>query len=58
MQVAAIKVNFTRPAMAQRAGAFQPRRAVLVRGAPDKTQIDAAVQEAEDACAGGDKGEW
>ena len=34
------------------------RRSVVVRSAPKKEQIDQAVKEAEDACAGGDQGEW
>ena len=59
MQVSTIKVNMTRPAMAQRTTvSLKPRQAVLVRSAPEKAQIDAAVKEAEEACAGGDKGEW
>lgn len=58
MQVAAVKVNFvSRPGMA-RTSAVKPRQALLVRSAPEKAQIDAAVKDAEEACAGGDKGEW
>jgi len=34
------------------------RRSLVVRSAPKKEQIDQAVKEAEDACAGGDQGEW
>jgi len=59
MQVAAVKVNFVaRPGMARQTAAAKPRQAILVRGAPDKTQIDSAVKEAEEACKGGDAGEW
>lgn len=39
----------------------RPRRNVsmiVTRGAPEKGQIDQAVKEAEEACAGGDQGEW
>jgi hypothetical protein len=31
---------------------------MLVRSAPEQAQIDSAVKEAQEACAGGDKGEW
>lgn len=58
MQAAAFKVHFARPGMAQRTAVAQPRRAVLVRGAPEKSAIDSAVKEAQEACAGGDSGEW
>lgn len=59
MQVASIKVNFAaKPVIGRRASALKPRQAVLVRGAPEKSQIDQAVKEAEEACAGGDAGEW
>lgn len=38
----------------------QPRRAMtlLVRNAPDKAQVEEAIKEAQDACTGGDAGEW
>jgi hypothetical protein len=58
MQAATIKVQINRPAMAQKSMALRPRQLVLVRSAPDKAQIDQALKEAEEACAGGDKGEW
>lgn len=58
MQVASIKVNFARPAVSRRTPAVSSRRVMLVRGAPEKGQIDAAVKEAEEACKGGDAGEW
>lgn len=58
MQVASVKVHIARPALAQRTTAVKARRSVLVHGAPDKQQIDAAVKEAEEACKGGDAGEW
>lgn len=58
MQVAAVKVNFVRPGMVARTSAVQPRRTILVRGAPEQSQIDSAVKEAQEACAGGDQGEW
>jgi hypothetical protein len=51
----------TRPAMGvARPAVAQPRRAarVVVFSAPEKSQIDAAVKEAEEACKGGDAGEW
>ena len=58
MQCAAIKVNFaTRPGMA-RTAAVKPRQAILMHSAPEKAQIDSAVKEAEEACKGGDAGEW
>ena len=33
-------------------------RRVMVASAPKPEQIDAAVKEAEEACSGGDQGEW
>ena len=33
-------------------------RRVLVASSPKPEQIDAAVKEAEEACSGGDQGEW
>ena len=33
-------------------------RSVLVRGAPSEKAIRQAIQEAEEACAGGAGGEW
>lgn len=51
------RVQAGRPAMVS----VKPRtssRAVLVRSAPKKEQIDQAVKEAEEACDGGDAGEW
>ncbi|KAL4548005.1 hypothetical protein Ndes2526B_g07217 [Nannochloris sp. 'desiccata'] len=43
--------------MVARTSSVQPRRAMLVRSAPEQAQIDNAVKEAQEACAGGDKGE-
>lgn len=51
------RVQAGRPAMVS----VKPRtnsRAVLVRSAPKKEQIDQAVKDAEEACDGGDTGEW
>ncbi|WPT12071.1 Calvin cycle protein CP12 [Picochlorum sp. SENEW3] len=50
------RVQAGRPAMVS----VKPRtnsRAVLVRSAPKKEQIDQAVKDAEEACDGGDAGE-
>ncbi len=33
-------------------------RRVMVASAPKPEQIDAAVKDAEEACSGGDQGEW
>lgn len=36
-----------------------PRRSLLIAfSAPDKGQVEAAIKEAQDACSGGDSGEW
>lgn len=51
------KVQAGRPTLVS----VRPRRTVSVivpRGAPEKGQIDQAVKDAEEACAGGDQGEW
>lgn len=58
MQVAGLKVSFVKPGMVARTSSVNSRRVMLVRSAPDQAQIDNAVKEAQDACAGGDKGEW
>jgi hypothetical protein len=54
-------VVVTRPAtLVARPSVAQPRQPArfMVRSAPEKAQIDAAVKEAQEACAGGDAGEW
>jgi hypothetical protein len=51
-----LKVQGARPAMVQARPA--QRKATVVRSAPKDGQIDQAVKEAEEACAGGDQGEW
>lgn len=53
-------VTVTRPNLVQRPTVALARRPArfVVRAAPEKSQIDAAVKEAEEACQGGDAGEW
>jgi hypothetical protein len=58
MQVAAVKVPVAVRPMVARPAMSRPRQLVLVRSAPSKDQIDAAIKEAKDACDGGDAGEW
>lgn len=61
MASAVKSVVVTRPAaLVARPSVAQPRRAArtVVFSAPEKAQIDAALKEAEEACAGGDAGEW
>jgi hypothetical protein len=55
MKVVAVQ----RPTLAPRMAA-KPRRAssVVVYSAPDKAQIESAIKEAEEACDGGEAGEW
>jgi len=59
---APVKVQSARPTVVMRptssARAARSARKVVVYGAPEKEQIDKAVEEAEEACAGGDQGEW
>ena len=52
----------SRPVVAPRP-TMKAQRAHIVRlqrvyGAPDKVQIETAIKEAEEACKGGDVGEW
>lgn len=55
---APVKVQAARPTVVMRPVGARRGAMVLVRGAPDKKQIDEAVKDAEEACKGGDAGEW
>ena len=47
-----------RVALKARVSSQTQARRVMVASAPKDGQIDQAVKEAEEACAGGDAGEW
>lgn len=57
MAIAPMKVQGVRPMAVRPTGARRGAMA-LVRSAPEKKVIDDAVKEAEEACKGGDSGEW
>lgn len=58
MHVVAVKTPVSARPMVVRPAMGRPRLSAIVRSSPSKNQIDEAIKDAQEACEGGDTGEW